>query len=151
AGLDDERLRALLPGKWGEELRDRARGTDPRPVLAEAGEAISMSTEETFEQDVTDRERLHRRLHEMAEELSGGLRRRELVARTVTTKLRYPDFSIVTRSQTGSVGIDDAHTIGSMAATLLDRALEQRPGALRLIGVGVSGFERHRQLTLLDD
>jgi DNA polymerase-4 len=151
AGLDDERLRALLPGKWGEELRDRARGIDPRQVLAEAGEAISMSTEETFEQDVTDRERLHRRLHEMAEELSGGLRRRELVARTVTTKLRYPDFSIVTRSQTGAVGIDDADTIGSTAAVLLDRALEQRPGALRLIGVGVSGFERHRQLTLLDD
>ena len=65
---------------------------------------------------------------------------------TVTTKLRYPDFSIVTRSQSAAVGFDDAERIATLACALLDRALDDRPDALRLIGVGVSGFERHVQL-----
>ncbi len=51
-----------------------------------------------------------------------------MTARTVTAKLRYPDFSIVTRSQSFEVGIDDAETIGNLACELLDRALRQRPG-----------------------
>ena len=61
-----------------------------------------------------------------------------------------PDFSIVTRSQSAAVGFDDAERIATLACALLDRALDDRPDALRLIGVGVSGFERHVQLTLLD-
>ncbi len=80
-----------------------------------------------------------------------GCVRKGMTARTVTTKLRYPDFSIVTRSQSGPVGIDDAGLIGDIACALLDRALEARPDALRLVGAGVSGFERHRQLSLLEE
>ena len=80
--------------------------------------------------------------------LSGSLLRRGMTARTVTTKLRYPDFAIVTRSQSFEVGIDDAETIGNMACELLDRALRQRPGPIRLAGVGVAGFDRHKQLVL---
>jgi DNA polymerase-4 len=84
----------------------------------------------------------------MADGLAASLNRRGLVARTVTTKLRYPDFSIATRSQTLGIGIEDAETIGDLACRLLDRALSQRPDALRLVGVGVSGLERHKQLEL---
>ena len=69
-------------------------------------------------------------------------------ARTVTTKVRYPDFSIRSRSQSAPVGIDDPARIGELACALLDRALADRPGALRLVGVGVSGLSGHRQLTL---
>src|SRR3954447_538979 len=98
ATLGDERLARLLPGRVGEELRARARGIDPRPVTGEPGEAVSMSSEETFEQDVHDRARLHDRIRAMAADLAGGLQRKDMTARTVTAKLRYPDFSIVTRS-----------------------------------------------------
>src|SRR3954471_10272230 len=62
ADLSDGRLRSLLSGRVGEELRDRARGIDPRPVSGEPGEAVSMSSEETFERDVVDRAELRQRI-----------------------------------------------------------------------------------------
>jgi DNA polymerase IV len=149
AALDDERMRSLLPGKGWAELRDRARGIDPRPVSAEPGEAVSISSEETFDVDIGERDELHQRLRAMAAPLAESLQRSGRTARTVTTKLRYPDFSIVTRSHSMAVGTDDPLVIADLACTLLDRALAARPSALRLVGVGVSGFDRHQQLTLL--
>jgi DNA polymerase-4 len=148
AELGDARLAALLPGRVGLELRRRAQGIDPRPVLAEPAEAVSFSTEETFPRDVGDREVLHGFLRQMAASLAEGLARRGMTARTVTTKLRYPDFAIVTRSRSLDVGIDDAETIADLACELLDRAFTARPGPVRLAGVGVAGFERHKQLVL---
>ena len=149
AALDDAALAGVLPGRVGEELRRRAQGIDPRPVSDEPAEAVSISNEETFDVDVSDRAELHARLEQMAAALAESLVRREWTARTVTTKLRYPDFSIVTRSQSLTAGTADAERIALLACKLLDRALDQRPGALRLVGVGVSGFDRHEQLTLL--
>jgi DNA polymerase-4 len=145
AALTDEELRRLLPGSVGTMLRDRARGIDPRELELDT-ERISISVENTFERDISDRERLHDELHGMAAEVAGALQRNGQVARTVTTKLRYADFSIRTRSLTLDVPIDDAGTIGDVACRLLDRALAERPGALRLVGVGLKGLEGHRQL-----
>ena len=71
--------------------------------------------------------------------LAGYLEARGQVARTVTTKVRYPDFAIRTRSTSLPVGTDDADRIGELACGLLDRALRDRPAPLRLVGVGVSG------------
>ena len=71
------------------------------------------------------------------------------MARTVTTKLRYPDFAIRTRSTSLPAGTDDGERIGELACALLDRALHDRPGPLRLVGVGVSGLAEHAQLELL--
>ena len=149
AALDDEALRTLLRGKVGRELRDRARGIDPRP-LELSTERISISQEETFARDIAEVERLHDELRRMAAGLSSHLERRGQVARTVTTKLRYPDFSIRTRSTSLAVGTDDAERIGSLACDLLDRALRDRAGPLRLVGVGVSGLVEHMQLSLPD-
>ena len=84
----------------------------------------------------------------MAVKVAEYLRGRGQVARTVTTKVRYPDFSIRTRSTSLPVGIDDAGRIGELACSLLDRALQDRPAPLRLVGVGVSGLEEHVQLSL---
>ena len=147
AVLDDRALRLLAPGKVGRELRDRGRGIDPRP-LEVSTERISISSEETFPRDVSDRERLHDELRRMADGLAEHLRARGQVARTVTTKLRYPDFSIRTRSTSLPVGTDDAARIGELACALLDRALADRSGPLRLVGVGVSGLQEHVQLSL---
>jgi DNA polymerase-4 len=129
AALGDEDLRRLLPGSVGAVLRDRARGIDPRD-LELATERISISVENTFERDLVEREKSGR------------------VARTVTTKLRYADFSIRSRSTSLDVGIDDAEQIADLACRLLDRGLRDRPGALRLVGVGVSGLLNYRQLAL---
>jgi DNA polymerase IV len=148
AELEDARLAELLPGRVGVDLRLRARGIDPRPVSGEPAEAISISNEETFDVDVRDREELYAHLRQMSEGLAASLERRGMSARTVTTKVRYPDFAIATRSQSLVVGIDDAASIGDLACNLLDRALRQRPGPIRLVGVGVSGLDRHRQLSL---
>jgi DNA polymerase-4 len=147
AALTDDDLLALLPGKVGRLLRDRALGIDPRR-LETSSERISISTEETFARDVDEPARLYDELRRMSERLAEHLKRDGQAARTVTTKLRYADFSIRTRSLTLDVAVDDAGTIGDVACRLLDRALADRPGALRLVGVGVKGFETHRQLTL---
>jgi DNA polymerase-4 len=147
AELSDAQLRALLPGQVGLMLRDRARGIDPRDLDLDA-ERVSISVEETFERDISDRETLHAELRRMATEVADHLRRSGISARTVTTKLRYADFSIRSRSTTLGASIDDAELIGELACRLLDRGLRDRPGALRLAGVGVSGLSDHRQLTL---
>ena|SRR6266487_4468708 len=111
-------------------------------------ERISISQEETFARDIADPARLHDELRRMSEQLAEYLRARNQVARTVTTKVRYPDFAIRTRSTSLAVGIDDAERIGELACALLDRALRDRPGRLRLVGVGLSGLEEHVQLSL---
>jgi DNA polymerase-4 len=147
AALDDDALSHTLRGKVGRELRDRACGIDPRR-LDVAAERISISQEETFPRDVADRMRLHDELRRMAMRVAELLRARSQVARTVTTKVRYPDFSIRTRSSSLPVGTDDGVRIGDLACALLDRALADRAGPLRLVGVGVSGLEEHRQLAL---
>jgi DNA polymerase-4 len=147
ASLDDATLRTLLPGSVGVLLRTRARGVDPRDLELEA-EAVSVSVEETFARDVSDRATLHAELHRMADEVGDRLRRSGLSARTVTAKLRYADFSLRSRSATLPAATDEAGRIGELACSLLDRGLRDRPGALRLVGVGVSGLSPFQQLTL---
>ena len=148
ADLPDERLRDQLPGKVGVILRDRARGTDRRGLDTQT-QRVSISQEETFERDVSDVETLRAELRRMTAALAEHLERSGETARTVTTKVRYPDFSIRSRSTSLAVGTDDPERIAELACALLDRALADRPGALRLVGVGLSGLEEHRQLTLV--
>jgi DNA polymerase IV len=148
AALTDAELRRLLPGKVGAVLRDRARGIDRRSIETET-ERVSISHEETFAEDVLDRERLRTEVRRMSSRVAEHLVESSQSARTVTTKLRYSDFSLRTRSTSLPVGIADGARIGDLACALLDRALDQRPGALRLVGVGVSGLENYRQLALV--
>ena len=138
----------MLPGSVGRVLHDRARGIDPRG-LEQQTQRISISVENTFERDLTDRAQLHAELRRMADRLAEHLRETGRTARTVSTKLRYTDFSIRTRSTSLRVGIDEPGKIGELACALLDRALADRPGALRLVGVGVSGLASHQQLALV--
>ncbi|HEX5449959.1 MAG TPA: DNA polymerase IV [Gaiellaceae bacterium] len=147
AALSDDDLRTVMRGVVGTQLRDRARGIDPRP-LEVSTERISISNEETFARDIGDPEQLHDELRRMATNLAEHLHKRGQVARTVTTKLRYPDFAIRTRSTSLPVGTDDGERIAELACSLLDRALKDRPGPLRLVGVGVSGLADDVQLSL---
>jgi len=147
AALSDPDLKALLPRSLGPLLRDRARGLDPRD-LELGGEAVSISAEDTFARDVSERAVLHEEVRRLAELVSERLRNSGLSGRTVTAKLRYGDFSIRTRSTTLAAAVDEGNVIGTVACSLLDRGLRDRPGALRLVGVGVSGLSPYRQLTL---
>jgi DNA polymerase-4 len=149
ATLSDDALATVLAGKVGLELRDRARGIDRRRVEPVSEPPVSISHEETFDRDVAERARLHEELRRMSESLSRRLSDRGLLARTVTTKLRYGDFTTNTRSTTLATGTDEADRIHALACELLDRALDQRPGALRLVGVGVSGLGTEAQLALV--
>ncbi|MEF2145684.1 MAG: DNA polymerase IV [Desulfovibrionaceae bacterium] len=136
-------------GKWGPELHDRCRGIDPRGVVPFAPPKSS-SAENTFEKDTLDRDVLRRWLLAQSERVGSDLRRHGLRGRTVTLKAKYADFRQVTRSRSLERRTSDTDVIFRTAVQLLEE-LNPRV-ALRLIGVGVSGFEaRQELLSLLDD
>ena len=142
--VPDRRLEPIRPA-W---IRSGPPGIDPRGLDTQT-QRVSISQEETFARDIADVEQLRAELRPMAEGLAEHLRKTGETARTVTTKVRYPDFAIRSRSTTLPVGTDDADRIWELACALLDRALADRPGSLRLVGVGLSGLEPHRQLTIM--
>ena len=100
ARQDDAALAALGMGKVGRDLRERARGVDPRPVVVEASDPVTIGEETTFDHDLLDPLAMAAELAPIAENVFARVERHGFAARTVTTKLRYADFAIVTRSRT---------------------------------------------------
>ena len=146
AALGDAEL-ARAPAGQGRAARPRPCARH-RPAAARDLDRADLDLERgDLPRDVGDAERLHDELRRMAVRLAEHLRERRQTARTVTTKLRYPDFAIRTRS-TSLDGRDRRRPRASASwrARLLDRALRDRPGPLRLVGVGVSGLADHAQL-----
>lgn len=86
----------------------------------------------------------------MAARVAERLAERGRAGSTVTVKMRFPDFSTITRSETLGAPTAGASEIWAVAARLIDAALVERPEPLRLLGVGVSGFDRPHQLPLFD-
>jgi DNA polymerase-4 len=130
----------------GAALYRLARADDDRPVVGER-ETKSVSAEETFAADIADRARLGAELDLLATQVGGRLRAAGLSGRTVTVKLRYPDFTTITRSTTRTQPTDDARVITQAARRLLAEA--DVTGGLRLLGVGVSGLSEFAQDDLL--
>jgi len=130
-------LRALV-GSWGPELKRFAFGDDSRPL--ELGDEVkSISSENTFLHDTDDRPTLRACLKEQAEEISGKLIRRRLAAFTVQVKVRYGDFTTLTRQISVEEPMTEAREIYRLACWLLGREkLVNRP--LRLLGLGVSSL-----------
>jgi DNA polymerase-4 len=111
--------------------------------------ARSISKETTFARDVRDRETLWQTVQEQAEQVARTVQAEGLTGTTVKLKLRWADFTTLTR-QTSVGPTDDATLVTQVAGWLLDQVWE-RGHPVRLIGVGVSGLEaRVRQLSLLD-
>ena len=129
-------------------LRDRARGIDPRGLEIGERADLDLGRGDVRARPATTRRSCTRSCDGWPSEVGDHLRREGLSARTVTAKLRYADFSIRSRSTSLEAGIDDPARIGELACALLDRGLRDRPGALRLVGVGVSGLSEYRQLSL---
>jgi DNA polymerase-4 len=141
-------LRALA-GSFGARLRQFAMGEDDRPL--ELGEEVkSISGEETFLKDTDDRKVLRHCLQEQASDIAARLKHRRLGAHTVQVKVRYGDFTTLTRQFTVEEPLTEAPDIYRLACFLLGREkLVSRP--LRLLGLGVSALREPagQQLPLL--
>jgi DNA polymerase-4 len=145
-------------GRRGRDLYRQARGMDDSPVVVEREEK-SLSREMTFAQDIGDMKVLRKKLLSLSESVARRLRKRGLRGRTVKLKLRYDDFTTLTRQVTLDIPTDLEQVIFDQAARLLEQCPElvegkawDRRRKVRLIGVGVTKFEpEERQLSLFEE
>ena len=145
----------LLESKFGssaQTLHDLALGIDERAVVPES-EAKSISAETTFARDVSLLSVLENTLLELAETVAWRLRKQALAARTVALKLRYGDFSTITRQAALPEPGDLAEALHGRAVELLRSRVALKGRQVRLIGLAATGLSAagQRQLTLFDD
>jgi DNA polymerase-4 len=134
-------------GLLGLRLHELAWARDERPVVAEA-EAKSVSRELTFAKNQRNLTLLDGVLRGLCDEVSEQLRRGRLVGRTVNLKVRYGDFTTVTRQEMLGHPSDDPELIHEAAGRLLEIEHTADRRAVRLLGVGVTGLLRRTQLNL---
>lgn len=139
--------------RMGVHLHELAHAVDERDVVPAAA-AKSISHEETYATDLTDRARLHREVVRQADAVAARMVHAGMVARTVVLKLRYRDFSSITRNKTPGGFIGDGVSLARVANDLLDD-VDLRDG-VRLLGVGVMNLserppEQLDMLSALDD
>jgi len=136
-------------GENGRDLARHSKGIDDRPIVTEH-ETKSISQEITYSKDVRDDKVLQKTLHEMSVEVAAQLRRNNLAGKTIKLKLRWPDFTTLTRQTTLNSPTDQDEEIERVALDLL-RSVRKPNQAVRLIGVGVTGLGQPiRQLGLWD-
>ena len=136
-------------GENGRDLGRHSKGIDDRPIVTEH-ETKSISQEITFSRDVRDDKVLEQTLREQSAEVARQLRKNELAGSTVKLKIRWPDFTTLTRQTTFNYRTDREDEIEKAALELL-RSVRKPNQAVRLIGVGVSGLGQPiRQLGLWD-
>jgi DNA polymerase-4 len=133
-------------GAGGEHVHRLAWGIDPRVVTPVRLEK-SIGAEETFAVDTADDALLHRELLRLCHRTAERLRASGLVARTVALKLRYADFSTVTRSRTVHTPLDSAQLLYAVAVQLLE-SLGERSMTVRLVGVRAEQLEAAAQTSL---
>jgi DNA polymerase IV len=134
--VDVELLRETV-GSLADWLRQLANGVDDRPVVPNR-EVKSSGSENTYPEDLTDLEMIRAEIAEMATHSIAWLTRRQCLARTVTIKVRYDDFTTITRSHTAAPTRDESD-LTARAVRLLDKTdAGRRP--VRLLGVSVHNF-----------
>ena len=144
-------LRAIV-GNYADTLLDLARGIDDRPVEPQT-QAKSISTENTFAQDVDDKEILLDVLLEQTEEVAQKLRAAGLKTKTLSLKLRYADFRTITRAKTLTHPTNTTDTLWQTAKTIFEQWYAKYAAPLRLIGFAASKLrsENAGQLELFTD
>jgi DNA polymerase-4 len=133
-------------GATGEHVYQLSWGIDPRPVTPVRLEK-SIGAEETFAVDTGDDAVLHRELLRLSHRTAERLRSSGMVARTVALKLRYADFSTITRSRTVHTPVDSAQLIYAVAIQLLE-SIGDRAMTVRLVGVRAEQLEDAAQTSL---
>lgn len=136
-------------GKFGAELELRAKGIDDSPIHI-SSEVKSVSNETTFSTDITDRQVLYETLHTLSERVGRRLRKHGLKGTTVKLKLRWQDFTTLTRQKKLPEPTDDDRQVYSAVKDLFNKTWSTgKP--VRLLGVGVSQFSKNiLQLSLWD-
>ncbi len=141
-------LERALGAAHGAHLHELSWGRDPRKVVAEQVER-SIGAEETFSHDVDDQQVVLRELLRLSERVAARLRAADMIGRTVVLKVRFADFTTITRSRTLAERTDVARVIYSTAGSLFE-ALALDRARLRLVGVRLEGLaeagEGHHQL-----
>jgi DNA polymerase IV len=130
-------------GKHGRWLWELANARDDRPVLGEHGPPKSVSRERTYERDIADMERSSEQVRWLAEEVARRAAREDVRGRTVTLKVKWADFRLMTRQQSLPEATNAAEVIAGAALALLEQEVAPLLGAeaaIRLLGVGLSGF-----------
>ena len=137
-------------GVFGDMLYRHANGIDGSPVIPPE-EAKSISRETTFEGDTHDVVYLSATMRYLSEKVGADLRGLGKQAKCVSIKVRYADFTTISRQRTLSQLTDLDDTIFQTGNELLQKAITTERQAVRLIGIGVSSFsEPGRQLTLMN-
>jgi nucleotidyltransferase/DNA polymerase involved in DNA repair len=141
-------LRKLF-GKNGFDLARHARGIDNRPIVT-SREIKSISQETTFARDIADKTRLLATIHSLSSRVASRLQKSDLSGSTIKVKIRWPDFTTISRQMTLTIPTDQESQISNAAKQLFMR--EWKPGrAVRLLGVGVSSLQASSpQLSLWD-
>ena len=136
-------------GKHGADMTRRARGIDSSPIVTER-EVKSISQEITFSRDERDEGRLRDQVRKQSDRVAASLRKNGLMAATVRIKIRWPDFTTMTRQLTLPAPTDDP-TVIDIAAWGLVLKVWQPGKSVRLIGVGASGLGSGPEQLLLFD
>jgi DNA polymerase-4 len=138
-----------LFGENGRDLARHSKGIDDRPITTER-ETKSISQEITFSRDVRDDKLLEKTVREQSAEVARQLRKNDLAGSTVKLKIRWPDFTTLTRQISFNHRTDQEGEIAHAALDLL-KSVRKPNQAVRLIGVGVTGIGQPiRQLGLWD-
>lgn len=134
-------------GSRGEEIYKYTHWLDDRPLVLER-ERKSVGEEITFSEDISDQDELRAVLHQLSEQVGYRLRRTGYYARTLTIKVRYPDFKTLTRSKTTERLYTD-WDIYQTALALYNALKNRKP--VRLLGVQVSNFTKDQQLSFFNE
>jgi DNA polymerase-4 len=134
-------------GKWGYSIFKRAQGIDERPIVLKHV-AKSVSQERTFAEDVSTEDILIETIEKLSKRISKRLKKKHVQGTTIKIKMRWSDFSTITRQVTLSQPTNETQSISGNAISLFKK--EWKLGEpVRLIGVGVSGLAPE-QLSLWD-
>jgi DNA polymerase-4 len=135
-------------GRYASLIRARAAGIDDRPVIADWDEK-QISTEETFDIDLTDRKQMHAQLAELADRTAARLRKQGWVSGVIVVKIRRKDFKTYTRQTILRPPTNETQQLVAAAASLLNEWLREQPrAAVRLLGVGARDLTEAPQLDL---
>ena len=149
AALAVEHLRPVVGDAAAEHLGRLARGIDDRPIVTDPV-GVSLSVENTFDDDLRSRSEIELKLREQAERLAVRLQKAQVWTTTITLKVRFSDFTTITRSHTRDAPTRLAIDIFRQVTELADRAgIEGRK--VRLLGISAGGLSYgpgHPQLAL---
>lgn len=147
--LPDESCLIPLVGNQARRIWELANGIDDRPV--ETNRKIqSIGAEETYEEDLTDGSAIELEFRYFANRLSKRLRKRNLLGHTVSIKVRYDDFTTVSRQKRLDTPSDHEHVFFETALLLWNKLMQDKtsgltfmdpPGPIRLLGLTVSGLD----------